>query len=130
MKQETINTKVQAIINAINEMPESELVRLNNLYCQSANYSDNEIFENDEDFFETFFSGEVLKAVQAVSYGEYNYSDNYVIFNGYGNLDSFSYMSTDKLCELVPTIAEYVADNEEDFEGLFEGLEYSEEEEN
>lgn len=47
-------------------------------------------YENDDDFFNTFFSNNVIEAVRAVSFGDYNYSDNYVKFNAYGNLESAS----------------------------------------
>jgi hypothetical protein len=107
----TQTTTTQKVIDIINDMNEAELVQLNNEYCQAQNYSDNEIFFNDEDFFSTFFEKDVIGAVRAVSYGSYNYSHEYVKFNGYGNLESFSYFNTDELCESVETIAEYIADN-------------------
>jgi hypothetical protein len=120
-------TKKDFIINAINEMTPGELIDLNNTYCQSAHYSDSEIYSNDEDFFETYFANETLKAVRATQYGDYRYSDDYVIFNGYGNLDSFNYMNTDKLCELVGTMAEYIEENEQDFTHLFDFSDFTEE---
>jgi len=108
-------TTTQQIIDIINDMNHGELVYLNNQYCQSANYSDNEVFVNDEDFFSTFFGNDVIGAVRAVSYGSYNYSHEYVKFNGYGNLESFSCFDVDDLCENVETMAEYIADNLQDF---------------
>lgn len=45
-------------------------------------------YENDEEFFEMFFADKVDEAVRAVCYGNYNYTDSYVRFNAYGNLDS------------------------------------------
>lgn len=44
---------------------------------------------NDEDFFNTYFENRVDEAVRAVCYGDYNYTDEYVRFNAYGNLESF-----------------------------------------
>lgn len=44
--------------------------------------------ENDEHFFDTYFEGKPDEAVRAVCFGDYNYNDNYVQFNGYGNLVS------------------------------------------
>ncbi|MGV3094464.1 hypothetical protein [Streptococcus pluranimalium] len=46
--------------------------------------------ENDEEFFKVYFRDDPLKAVQAVCFGEYTYSDEYVRFDGYGNLESFT----------------------------------------
>ena len=48
-----------------------------------------EFFENDGDFFESFFENK-LDAVRATFYGDYKFNDDYVRFNGYGNLESFS----------------------------------------
>lgn len=49
-----------------------------------------EYYENDDDFFNTYFSNNVIEAVRAVSFGDYNYSDDYVRFDAYGNLESAS----------------------------------------
>lgn len=111
-------TTVQ-IIEAIKEMREAELLELNNLYCQSINAPDSEIFTNDDEFMEMFFSGSPMRLAQAICYGNYHYYDNYVTFNGYGNLETFQNMTTDQLCELVPTMAEYIAENFNDFYQLF-----------
>ena len=48
-----------------------------------------EVYENDADFFKMFFTNP-MEAVRATQFGNYNYSDDYVKFNGYGNLDSCS----------------------------------------
>lgn len=85
-----IKNTIEAITDYLNELDNNELVSIHNEYCQSQNYADNEIYNNDEEFFNMFFEGKVLDAVRAVSYGEYNYSNDYVIFNGYGNLESFN----------------------------------------
>ena len=43
---------------------------------------------NDDDFFAMAFGTNVLDAVRAVCYGNYKYSDDYVRFDAYGNLES------------------------------------------
>ena len=48
-----------------------------------------EAHENDEDFFDTYFDN-TFEAIRSAHYGNYNYSDDLVRFNGYGNLDSFN----------------------------------------
>lgn len=60
--------------------------------CNSWNGSleDYDYYENDEEFFQTFFYNKVDEAVRAVCYGSYEYTDDYVRFNAYGNLDSCS----------------------------------------
>jgi hypothetical protein len=111
---QTKDQVINQVITIINAMDNHDLVTLNNEYCQAANYLDSEIFANDEDFFETFFQADTLKAIQATQFGDYRYHDNWVTFNGYGNLDSFNWVS-DNLCELVPTMAAYIVDNYQDF---------------
>ena len=47
-------------------------------------------WDNDEEFFNTFFYNNPMEAVRSSYYGDYNYCDDYVRFNGYGNLESFN----------------------------------------
>ena len=49
-----------------------------------------EYWNNDDEFFNTFFSNNPTEAVRSAYYGNYNYCDEYVRFNGYGNLESFN----------------------------------------
>ena len=48
-----------------------------------------EAHENDEDFFDIYFSNNPMEAVRSAHYGNYNYSDDLVRFDSYGNLKSF-----------------------------------------
>lgn len=115
MKQETL---IETIISEINAMTEAELIELNNVYCDSASYPDNHIYSNDEEFFDMLgWSG--LRVAQSVFYGNYNYSHAWVTFDGYGNLQSYHFFTTQQLVDLVSTMAEYIADNSEDFQFLF-----------
>lgn len=113
------NLKKQ-IVSEINAMSQNDLITLNNIYASEVlgNY-DNQIFNNDEEFFYTFFENSVISAVQCVCYGDYRYSDNLVKFNGYGNLESFNYMSQNDLCELPETMAQDIINEFEYFEYLF-----------
>ena len=49
-----------------------------------------EYWNNDEEFFNTFFYNNPTEAVRSAYYGDYNYCDNWVKFDGYGNLVSFN----------------------------------------
>ena len=50
-----------------------------------------EFFENDEYFFELFYSGmNGLEIARAIYYGDYNYNDDYVRIKSYGNLESYT----------------------------------------
>lgn len=63
-----------------------QMARDVNSYDGSLDYLD--YYENDEYFFKEMFGDKVDEAVRAVCYGDYNYTDDYVRFNAYGNLDS------------------------------------------
>ena len=47
-----------------------------------------EYWNNDEEFFNTFFYNNPMEAVRSSFYGDYNYCDKYVKFDGYENLKS------------------------------------------
>lgn len=68
---------------------DDEKISLHNEYCQEQSNED-EIYTFDDDFFEMFFEGKPMEAARATSFGSVNWSDNYIKFNGYGNLESLS----------------------------------------
>lgn len=49
---------------------------------------DLEYHYNDEEFFNIFFGINTMDAVRAVCFGDYRYNDDFVRFDGYGNLES------------------------------------------
>lgn len=128
MKNESINlnvtdldrdAQIENLIHQIGEMSDSELVQLNNTYCQEINACYSEIYSNDEDFFNTFFEGRPQEVARAISFGEYEYQADWVRFNGYSNLETIRYMTKDDLVELPASIAEYALDNQDAFDGIF-----------
>ena len=68
--------KTSEIISMINSIDSS----LESLECWS----------NDQDFFNTYFYNDPMEAVKASYYGDYNYCDKYVAFDGNGNLTSLT----------------------------------------
>ena len=80
---------------------------------------------NDEDFFNVHFT-EPMEAVRAAYFGEYQYSDDYVRFNAYGNLKSvstwdFEQELKDGKDEIVERYIEMLEDNSvSEYEHLFE----------
>lgn len=110
--------KAKKIVKLINLMDENELIQLNNTYCQNIS-SEDEVWANDEEFFNIFFENKTNEALRAAYFGDYNWSHNYVKFNGYGNLESFDYFEVKDLCESVEVMAEYIEENFNDFEFLF-----------
>ena len=86
----TVTNTFEAVMEHLQGLDNSETVSMHNTYCQNTGDSDNEIYNNDEDFFETFYAGETMKALQSVHFGDWRYNDEYVQFNGYANLESFN----------------------------------------
>lgn len=91
---------------------------------------------NDEEFFELFYSGKNgLEIARAIYYGDYNYNDDYVRINAYGNLESYTEYEMieemkDSIDEIVENLIEehdnlYLNDN---IEEIFEEAEEEEEE--
>mgnify|MGYP001370473205 CR=1 FL=1 len=69
-----------------------------------------DFYENDEEFFNTFFVNP-HDAIRAVMFGDYNYNDEYVRFDGYGNLDSFTEKEVqDEILYHLEDIAEVLVD--------------------
>lgn len=68
-----------------------------NGYDDSLDYLDYRL--NDEDFFRTFFENNLLEIARAISYGEYKYTDDYVTFNGLGNLETISKYKYEEMIE-------------------------------
>ncbi len=105
------------IIDVIETMTSAELLELNNRYCQEFGY-ENEIYYNDEEFFNTFFEGKPMEVARSTYYGDYRFMDDFVTFNGYGNLVSFSSIDTDNLVDSISTMAENIAERIEQFNDL------------
>lgn len=74
------------LLENLNEL--KEVVREINSWNGSLEYL--EAFENNEEFFNTFFYNNPMEAVRVAVYGKYNYMDQYVRFDGYGNLESLN----------------------------------------
>ena len=51
-------------------------------------------FSDPEDFFNTYFSSP-FEAASAAHFGKINWMDNYIKFNGYGNLETVPYIDYD-----------------------------------
>lgn len=106
---------IKQIIDLINEMDTNELMQLNDEYCESINSMDSRVYNNDEEFLEMAFGTNVDSVARAICYGDYRYQDNYVRFDGYGNLESFNYFEAKDLPDYLPTMADYIFDTFQDF---------------
>lgn len=78
-----------------------ELARLEKISCYNdyarEHNTDNELFSFDEEFFNIFFQN-AIDAVRAVYFGKIeSWNDEYIKFNGYGNLESLSEYEAEEL---------------------------------
>lgn len=80
------NAILEFISNKNNFEEVMDIIISINSHDESLSYL--EYYYNDEDFFNIYFGINTIDAVRAVCFGDYNYSDDFVRFNGYGNLES------------------------------------------
>ena len=102
--------KIQAIIDIIKtNWSTDELVNAWNLRCEKKGYMD-EFIENMNSFDEMFQNLSPLEIIDKVRGCNFCTGDDYFAFNGYGNLESFSYIE-DYSCFSYEELAEYLVDN-------------------
>lgn len=86
------------------------LVNEINSYDRTLDYLS--VYENVGDFFETFFRGDILEAIRAAVFGNYRYTDEFVRFDGYGNLESFSGFEFESdFYDAIQEIVDWIIDN-------------------
>lgn len=93
----------------------SQWVSANNTYCSENGYTDNEIFDFDDDFFNTFFESKPMEAARSAHFGEINWNDDYITFNGYGNLKSISKYAVEREID-TKAIIEDILENPENYD--------------
>lgn len=109
---EEVKRTQEAVEQHLRSLNNSDLVQAHNQSRENANDMDSQIFENDEDFFDTHFN-KAIDAVRAAHFGTYNYSDNFVTFNGYANLESFDNVEDNVD---ISEIAADILENEQDYD--------------
>lgn len=82
-----------------NDLSTNEKVSIYNEYQLEHGDPDDMLNSFDEDFFNTYFEGKPMDAVRAAYFGEIHWDDEYIRFNGYGNLESVSSFSVDEIIE-------------------------------
>lgn len=112
----------------------NEKIALYNEFANENGYK--EIFDFDEDFFNMFFEGKPCEAVRAWHFGgrNNNWSDNYITFNGYGNLETLTDDAAEEICNDHDQDIFNFGDYENyidpaDYDGYMKELEREEEEE-
>ena len=103
-----------------------ELAREVNAYDGSLDYLD--VYEFDDDFFLTYFSDSPMDAARATYFGDIqSWSDEWIRFNGYGNLESLSDYAFEKELQesaddIIGRALEMHADGDIDLEQIITGL--------
>lgn len=108
----------EQIKDAIKVMTDLDIMQLNNTFCDISSYVGLYIYINDEDFFQDYFKNRIDIA-RAISYGDYRFSDEYVRFDGYGNLESMDFLDLNDLADCVDNIADSVEENWNNYKHLF-----------
>lgn len=92
-----------------NNLSSNEKIAIYNEYCSEHGNSDNMLHDFDEEFFEMAFGNDPIEAAKATFFGDIqNWSDEYIRFNGYGNLESLSeYDAVEEAEDHVDDIYEY-----------------------
>lgn len=91
-------------------------------------YEDLMFYDNEEEFFETFFEGRPAEAVRATYFGHYEFAAPLVRVNVYGNLDTFYESDAEEeidgyLDDVLDNFARLLADgNVDDYYDLFEEI--------
>lgn len=83
--------------NEFNGLSFNERLSIYNEYCSEVR-SDGSIYDFDDEFFDTFFDSKA-EVCRATVFGSVNYFDDYIKFNGYGNLESVSKHDAESLFE-------------------------------
>lgn len=74
-----------------NNLSSNNKIAIYNEYCSEHGNTDNMLYDFDEEFFEMAFGNDPIEAARATFFGDIqNWSDEYIRFNGYGNLESLS----------------------------------------
>lgn len=101
--------KYNELLESITTEELSEM--LQDCISYDGSFDDLDYQSNDEEFFECYFQDK-MEVARAICYGDYNYMDDYVRFNAYGNLESLSEYDLeeelqDNVDEIVDLLEEY-----------------------
>lgn len=122
-KLNLFNLKAQ-LMEEIENFTSSEIFELNNTFCIEANYHDDMIHELDDYTLDEIFHGQTpSQIIKQTAYGDFNYSHDYFRFDGYGNLESLSFLDVSSLPDFVGNIVDFILENPSEFSSIFVDLE-------
>ena len=102
---------LEKIKEAITDLDDGETVALWNDYCEANNYYDDYIEYNDID--ELLYGLKPSEVLNRVDKENYNESDRYCSYDGYGELYSFDYADCDDSPFDLDSLAQWIYDNED-----------------
>lgn len=102
---------IDKIKEAILDLDSDDMVALWNDYCEANNYYDDYIEYNDID--ELLYGCKPSEVLNRVDKENYNESDRYCSYDGYGELYSFDYADCDGSPFDLDTVAQWIYDNED-----------------
>ena len=109
------------ITDYLEEADINDLLSTYNDYLDATNNLDDMYYYNDDDFFNEYFNGcEPMRIIQATYFGDYRYMDDFVQFNGYGNLNSFQEYEVKRNIQDDDDFKSWLFDNIDIFEELRE----------
>lgn len=120
-------TRYDYIKEQLSQLSDADLIAVHNEYCYANSYEDDEIF--DMCMFDEICNGMTPTDIaQRIYYGDFNITDNYFVYNGYENFESFDYTDDNKCPICISDIAQYMDDNDEDLStGILDGYEEDDE---
>ncbi len=96
MKKEMLLNEIKGLL--LNDLDTlKDAVRELNSWNACLDYLD--VYNNDDEFFDMFFEGKPAELARAIYYGDFNYNDEYIKFNGYGNLKTLSEYDYEEMLE-------------------------------
>lgn len=105
-------TRLDAIIEVLDEQTTEELIAIHNRYCDETNNLDNEIF--DMEMFDEICVGMTPTDIaNRIFYGDFKIRDDYFRFNGYANFESFNYADDERSGIYTSDIARWIDENED-----------------
>ena len=122
MKNEMLREKLQGLL-----LGDAEYLMtiVNELDNWNGSFNNLKAYENDEEFFEMFFQSiNPMEILRMTHYGDYEYTDQYVRFDAYGNLESLSDYQYEQ--ELKDNINEIIDELMENYNNIYLPVELEE----
>lgn len=104
------------IMNALEEQYTEDLVALWNTYCEECNFPDDYIHENSEYIINDLFADNPWQLLTCLN--DYSTNDDYVVFDGYGNLNSLNDITDSQSPFDYDALADWLVDNSQYWEAL------------